>query len=208
MKTSAATFALLAIALGAMGQRFEAIHAGLGIAAVVLSGINALKSRLALVSVALGLAECVFRGEILHACLAPLFFAGCVVNAQSSALRLNRALLLPVVVIGQIALGAAYRHKAIGVMPHLVGALLTAGLVLVVCMIVLQRPAQSAPMRSAAVTALGIVLLQVSLGIAVFVMRLLDADTSPAFGPLAAAHVTVGALTLAAATVLALRGFS
>lgn len=208
MKTSAAILALLAITLGATGQRFEAIHAGLGIAAVVLSAINALKSRVALIAVALGLAECVFRGEIVHACIAPVFFTACVAAALWKPPRIGRLVLLPFLITCQIALGAAYRHKAFGVMPHLAGALVTAGVLLVFCTIVLQRPGQSAPTRSAAAATLGTVLLQVSLGIAIFVMRLLDVDTGPSFALLAAAHITVGALTLAAATVLALRGFS
>jgi hypothetical protein len=111
----------------------------------------------------------------------------------------------PALVLLQIILGAAYRHKAIGVMPHMAGAMLVAGLLLVVCTMVLQRFPQSAPLRNTAGALLAIVLLQVSLGIAVFVMRLLDVETTPAFLPLAVTHVTVASLVLAATTALAIR---
>jgi len=58
-------------------------------------------------------------------------------------------------------------------------------------------------LKPIAIAAMSVLLLQVSLGIAVFVMRLMDFDTSNGFVFLAAAHVCAGALTLAASIVLA-----
>jgi hypothetical protein len=212
----AAALALLAIGVGAAG--FTAAHIALGIASLALASLGALRNRTAQIAVAVGLIECVVRTPIIHAALAPVFFSACVVamgqfhvamgqfykDAQEhSTLRLLvRA--SPTLVLLQIALGAAYRHKAIGVMPHMAGAFLVAGLLLIVCTMVLQRSPQLLFVRSAAGALLAIVLVQVSLGISVFVMRVLDVEKAPAFVPAAAAHVVVAALTLAASTVLAL----
>jgi hypothetical protein len=205
-------------------RSLTAIHAAFGIAAVVLvcssAFINHSENRsAALVALAFGVIECLLQGQtpataIIHACLAPVLFSICVAgaimpdssagnNEGHSTFRLVvRA--SPALVLLQIALGAAYRHKAIGVMPHMAGATLVAGFLLTVCILVLHRLPQSSLLRRAAGALLGIVLLQVSLGIAVFVMRLLDLETTPAFLPAAVAHVVVGSLTLAASLVLAI----
>lgn len=206
-----AAIALLAIVAGAI-PGFVAIHATLGIAALALACFKAFTNKVARIAAALGAMECLVRNPIVHACLAPVFFSACVAIATGSpsqaAGRSTLRLIIrasPALVLLQIVLGAAYRHKAIGVMPHMAGAMLVAGLLLVLCTIVLQRFPQSPPLRTTAGTLLGIVLLQVSLGIAVFVMRLLDVETAPAFLPLAVAHVTAGSLTLAATTALAIQ---
>jgi len=207
----AAAVALLAIAFGALGPRLASLHAWLGVASVALVLVRGFRNRLVPAALALGLAECLLRGEIVHACLAPMFFAGCVAAAQSEPIPRGVSMFAkavrfaPLLVLCQIVLGAAYRHKAIGVMPHLAGAMIAAGFLLVVATLILQRPGQGASAEKAAGALVAIALLQVSLGIVVFVMRMLDADTSAAFTPLAAAHVAVGALTLAASTVLAMR---
>ncbi len=224
MKSSAA-IALLAIATGAIvtgivtsGDHASLIriHAALGIAAVSLVCFNrALGWRVILLVLMPGVLECLLRNQtvptvIVHACLAPVFFSICVAIAMKrdpSAPSTFRLVVRasPALVLLQIVLGAAYRHKAIGVMPHMAGAALVAGLLLVVGVMVLQRFPQSSPLRSTAGTLLAIVLLQVSLGIAVLVMRLLDFETTPAFVATAVTHVVVGSLTLAATTVLAIR---
>jgi len=217
-----AAIALLAIVVGPL-PGFLPIHATLGIAALALACYKAPTSKAARIAAALGAIECLVRNQtaaitIVHACLSPVFFAACVsiglggaggqpaggLSTSGSGFRLL-VKSAPALVLLQIVLGAAYRHKAIGVMPHMAGAMLVAGLLLAICTIVLQRFPQPQPLRTAAGALLGIVLLQVSLGIAVFVMRLLDAETTPAFLPAVVAHVTVGSLTLAATTALAIR---
>ncbi len=217
-----AAIALLAIVAGAL-PGFIPIHTALGIAALALAGFKAFTNKAARIAVALGAIECLVRNQtpattIVHACLSPVFFAACVAIGLRSAdgqpagglatRRSGLRLLVksaPALVLLQIILGAAYRHKAIGVMPHMAGAMLVAGLLLIVCTIVLQRFPESPPLQTIAGALLGIVLLQVSLGIAVFVMRLLDVESTPAFLPTAVAHVTVGSVTLAATTALAIR---
>ena len=112
------------------------------------------------------------------------------------------ALATPLVVIVQIALGAAYRHKIFGVMPHLAGAMVAALLLLVLSVQLLQNFPTHPTLRPVAIASMSVLLLQVTLGIAAFTMRLLDFDSAPAFVFIAAAHICVGALTLAASVVL------
>ena len=112
------------------------------------------------------------------------------------------ALATPLVVIVQIALGAAYRHKVFGVMPHMAGAMVATLLLLVLAVQLLQHFPTHPTLRPVAIAAMSVLLLQVTLGISAFVMRLLDFDTMPAFVWIAAAHVCLGALTLASSLVL------
>jgi hypothetical protein len=158
---------------------------------------------------------------ILHAIVAPLFLSSVIVIAFYTpqdwingptiidtttawpSLPLA-ARLTPLLVILQISLGAAYRHKIFGVMPHMAGAMLVVLALLVVSVLLLQSFPTHPTLRPVAIAAMSVVLLQVSLGITAFVMRLMDFDTGNGFVFLAAAHVCVGALTLAASIVLAL----
>jgi hypothetical protein len=158
--------------------------------------------------------------SILHACLAPVFLATVVAIAVFVSpewmLEVERvdwtpvpsiplvAMVAPPFVLLQIALGAAYRHKMATVMPHMAGAMIVALLLLVLSVVLLQRLPKHPTLRPVAIATLTVVLTQVTLGIAAFVMRLLDFDTNAGFAFLAAGHIAVGALTLAASVVLAL----
>ena len=155
--------------------------------------------------------------SLLHACLAPTFFSALVVVAAYTwpgwedrpvvadltgfALVAQMADAVPFLTVLQIALGAAYRHKAIGVMPHMAGAMLVALPLLIISVVLLQQFPKHASLRPLAISTMTILLLQVSLGIGAFVMRLLDFDTLPGFAYVAAGHVCAGALTLAASVV-------
>ena len=196
----AAAVALLAIITGCF-RGLLAVHSALGIAAVALACFYARRHRAARIAVVLGIVECALRGPIIHACLSPVFFAACAaIGVKPSSHRVRWMIQsIPLLVFFQIVLGAAYRHKAIGVMPHMAGALLVAGLLLGVSMTAWQRYA-----LKAAGALLAIVLLQVSLGIAVFTMRILDAEATGFFVAADVAHITVGSLTLAVATILVL----
>jgi heme A synthase len=110
----------------------------------------------------------------------------------------------PVLVLLQIAMGAAYRHKEWGVMPHMAGAMFVAAAMLIVPVILLQHFPKHASLRPVAIAAMSTVLLQITLGIAGLVMRLLDFDTSITFIVIAVSHVCIGALTLAASLVMAI----
>jgi hypothetical protein len=114
------------------------------------------------------------------------------------------AKITPVLVLIQIVMGAAYRHKEWGVMPHMAGAMVVALALLVIPVVLLQKFGQHGALRPAAIAAMSVAILQIALGIGAFVMRLLEFDTTAVFVGIAAAHVAVGALTLAASLVLAI----
>jgi heme A synthase len=110
----------------------------------------------------------------------------------------------PVIVLLQILMGAAYRHKEWGVMPHMAGAMLVAAVMLVIPVMLLQKYPNHPSLKPISIVAMSLALVQVTLGIAAFVMRLLDFDTTTGFIVLTATHLCVGALTLAASFVLAI----
>ena len=225
-----AFFALLVIASGAVlttlrhtATLWQYVHPRAGIGLGVLSFVlgiwclldkhPVLRGLGLLAALAAGI-EAMSRAVIIHACFAPVLFTAvaCIAvfkparteaGAGKPSLR-YMVIGIPPLVFLQIALGAAVRHKIASVMLHMGGALLVAGLILVVCVLVLQRYPNHRRLRLLATSLISIVLIQVSLGIAVFIMRSLDMDTSPVLVVAAAAHVSVGALTLAVGTLLAI----
>lgn len=158
---------------------------------------------------------------IFHALLAHFFLAAMVAIAAVTSVSWNRkaelagdsglssvrpfAIATPPVVFLQITLGAAYRHEVAGVMPHMAGAMVVALMTLVISTLILQNAASPAPLRRAAVVLISIVLTQVCLGIATFLMLVLNAAGSSAFVLAATGHVSIGAATLAASVVMALQ---
>jgi heme A synthase len=84
------------------------------------------------------------------------------------------------------------------------GAMVATLLLLVLTVQLLQNFPAHPTLRPVAIASMSVLLLQVTLGIAAFVMRLLDFDTNTGFVFLTAAHVCVGALTLAASVVMCL----
>jgi hypothetical protein len=158
---------------------------------------------------------------ILHALLAPLPLAVMIVVAVLTSASWGRgpeptgvrewpflpvlATWAPLLVLIQIGLGAGYRHKIAGVLPHMLGALVVTLTMLAICIAILQHFSDHNSLRRAAVAGLSIVLAQIAIGIGAFGMRLLDFDNSPVFVVLTIAHVTNGALTLAASVLLAIQ---
>jgi heme A synthase len=212
--------ALLVIVSGAIVTSTghgAAAHTALGVifAGVLLAVAIRQRSRvawtaLALVALDAGIG---FPGfALLHAVLAQLIFAVTVAGAhqnrscppEASSIR-RFALAVPPLVLLQTGLGGAYRHKAIGVLPHMAGAMVVVLLTMLVCVVILQRFPLPGPLRSSAIALISVILIQISLGIAAFLMRLLDADQSPVFAWVAVAHVTTGALTLGASVILAMQ---
>jgi heme A synthase len=156
---------------------------------------------------------------VLHALLAHLFFAAAAVTALMTSAYWNRpaemaevrrpflrplALATAPVVLLQITLGALYRHNAIGIVPHVAIAMAVALLALILSSVVLQHYPRPASLRRAAALLIAAVLVQVSLGIAALVMLLLNFTATGYFIASTIAHVTVGAVTLAASLVIAL----
>jgi heme A synthase len=157
---------------------------------------------------------------VYHALLAHLFLSIIVAIAVGTSASWNRppeladgprkpllnpaAIATPPFVLLQIALGAMYRHDVTSVLPHMAAAMAVTFLALIVSSVVLQNYPRPASLRHAAVALISIVLTQVCLGIAAFLLLLLNYAGTPYFIPVTIAHVTVGAATLAASVVMAI----
>ena len=158
---------------------------------------------------------------IVHALLAHFFLSVVVVIAVATSASWNReteqsggrgpsslrrlGLATPPVVFLQIALGTAYRHEVIGIMPHMGGALVVALMTLILSTVILQNSLGPAPMRRAAAALISLVLAQVCLGIASFLMIALNSTGTLAFVLATAGHVSIGSATLAASVVMAMQ---
>ena len=159
-------------------------------------------------------------GALLHASLAPLVFAIFVVIAVVTSSAWNEAPKLvedpaaptlrffafatPPLILLQIMLGAAYRHKLIGVLPHIGGAMIVALPILALAMLILQRHPEHRNLCSAATWLISIFLAQVMLGVTAFIMPLLNVSPTAVIA-VTTSHVVVGSLTLAANLMLAMQ---
>lgn len=124
--------------------------------------------------------------------------------ARHSRLRVL-SLLTVLALLLQVVLGVGYRHKLLGLAPHVAGALLSAGAVLVLSLYIMQTFPAYRGLRSAASIAAAVTVVQFLLGAVAFVMWLLGADTRLPAVLAVVAHVFTGALMLAAATLLAIQ---
>jgi heme A synthase len=157
---------------------------------------------------------------ILHACLAQLFLSSMVAIAVFTSESWQRgpepvqdqgwpslrslSILTPLLVLSQVTLGAALRHRSLGVMPHVISAMLVAFVVLAAGVFVTQQFPDHRSLRPAAIALMGITLAQVFLGIAALTTRMVGEENALPVRLATAAHVTTGALTLAASVVLAI----
>jgi heme A synthase len=157
---------------------------------------------------------------IVHALFAPLLFAAVVAIAVVTSPGWSRgaevvsdygwpsmrslAILTPIVVVLQILLGAAFRQKALTLLPHVLGAMFVALVILLESIFVLQQFPTHRALRPAAKTLLGVTFGQVFLGLTALIMKSMADDTAVAVVVTVAAHVTGGALTLATTMVLSI----
>lgn len=156
-----------------------------------------------------------------HACLAQLFFSTTVAIALFTSRSWQQgasfvedhgrprlrtlAIVAPVLVLGQIALGAAFRHRALSLLPHILGALVVTLAILLIGMFVLQQFDRHAALRQAAKALVAITFSQVLLGIAAYYTRLQAEQIPLAMVLTTVAHVATGGLTLAATIVLSIQ---
>ncbi len=156
----------------------------------------------------------------LHACLAALLFVAFSSIALATSRTWSRdpelvqdygwpsnrslsaatALLVAI----QVGFGAAFRHNLVSVMPHLLGALLVALFIMIVGAFVSNQFPKHPSLRPMAVALMVITGIQVFLGMAAFLMLMMDTAGRPAFLAISVAHVTTGSLTLAASVMLAM----
>lgn len=158
---------------------------------------------------------------VLHALLAYFFFAAvvivCVLTSESwsrapeliedtwrPSMR-SLAIAVPAIVILQIALGACFRYKTMGVLWHILNAMLVLLLILIVCVFLIRQFPAHTVLRPAAVALAVIASIQVLLGFTTFLMLLLFPESSAAVIVTSAIHAGNGALTFAASCVLAVQ---
>lgn len=151
-----------------------------------------------------------------HALLAHLFVSATAVMALGSAwpgvtahiqdkgwpsLR-GYAILTCGLVLLQVILGAAFRHDLMGVMPHILGALILALFILGLAMLVLNLPKETFPdgnpLKTPAIVLIVLAGIQLSLGLTVASLG----GRSTALTVMTISHAAIGTLTLASTVVL------
>ncbi len=205
------------------GIRFEFGHRLLALTVAIFTIILAVWSRrkLAWLAVAAVLAQAVVGGvlvrlvdpkvlAITHVCLAQLCFGLIVAVAIEPKPALSSGWIPMIAAAGllaQSALGAALRHGAIGLVPHLAGAAAATVLAMWAGLSTLMRHMEDAPQRRAALALLSLTFSQVFLGIGAYMARVATAD-SPQPMPMmvwfTVAHVAAGSLAFGAAVILAI----
>ncbi len=159
-------------------------------------------------------------GGVFHALLAPILFAAVAslvlftsrnwinpaVPARDIWPPLNKlAIVVPIFLVLQIALGAAFRHNMMGVFWHILNAMVTLLLILMFGICVVRQYPDHPTLRPAAVHLLVITGVQVLLGFAAFLVLLIVSQTNIALIVISVFHVLTGSLTLAASVVLSLQ---
>lgn len=161
--------------------------------------------------------------SIFHASLAQLFFSTtCAIAVFTSpgwkagpetvedgatpSLR-SLAVFTAAMLLVQILLGAAFRHRALGVLPHVIFAFVVAGIVAALAMFTTTQFPGHAKLRKAANVMLGVTFVQVLLGLGALLARMRETATAAEIVATTVSHVAVGALTLGAAVALTVQIF-
>jgi heme A synthase len=112
------------------------------------------------------------------------------------------AMITPAVVLAQVALGTLFRHGALGLALHLLGAFLVAMFISAMALPVIYG-SEDSPLRRPAQVFLTIASVQVFLGFALFTMGSMDIDPQVMI-LMTMIHAAMGALTLSATVIMAL----
>jgi heme a synthase len=127
-------------------------------------------------------------------------------DSGSPALR-SLAVATSAVILLQLVLGAAFRHNAFGIIPHLVGAVVVTVMIISTGRAVRTRFAAVQPLRRAGRWLQSLLGVQLLLGGAAYWAVLAArhaAQPEPLYVLITVTHVVVGALTLAASVLLTL----
>jgi heme A synthase len=202
-----------------------------GVVVVLMLGLAiGLRSQLGWIGLAAGIIDGILGARaitnalpqlsgILHALLAQVFFGCIVAIAVITSAGWNRgpepiedtwrpslrslAIAVPAIILLQTTLGASYRYRALGVIWHILDAMIVLLLVLCVAIFLIRQFPQHPTLRPAAITLAVITSVQVLLGFTTFMMLILFPETSLAVVITSVLHVTTGALTFGAGLALA-----
>jgi hypothetical protein len=109
-----------------------------------------------------------------------------------------------VFVLVQVGFGAGVRHSAVGIMPHLLGALVVVIFITIVGAFVSHQFPAHASLKPMAVALMVITGIQAFLGMTAFLLRLMQAAGTLLFLAVSVLHVATGSLTLGVSVMLAL----
>jgi len=157
----------------------------------------------------------------VHAFLAQMFFAATIAGAlvtskawprppeiapdmAKPSLRTLSWITVGVVIV-QVALGAAVRHKVMGSGLHITFALVAALMIVILGVLVMNQCATHRVLRPTAIAMMVIAGTQVFLGFGAFIVRMMVDENTLPVQIITMAHVTTGALTLASTVVLTLQ---
>jgi heme A synthase len=159
------------------------------------------------------------NAPVVHAIMAPVLFS-CIAVAAVMASETWQSgpklvetpwgplrvlgILVPVLVLMQIGLGAAFRHNAMGVISHIMNAFLVILVALIAGVFVVRQFPEHPALRPAALAMLITAGIQVLLGFAAYLVLLMSETNNMAHIVTSVLHVANGTLTLAASVVLAI----
>jgi heme A synthase len=203
---------------------FELWHSIIGSAAVLfmLGLAIAHRSRLAWIGFAAAVLDAGSHqlSPVVHAVLGQVFLGAIVGTAlvTSASWKLgpqpiddtwrpsmrSLAIAVPAIILLQTTLGASYRYRALGVIWHILNAMIVLLLILIVAVFLIRQFPQHPTLRPAAIALAVITSVQVLLGFTTFMMLILFPETSLAVVITSVLHVTTGALTFGAGVALAM----
>lgn len=208
------------VSMNGRASLVEWAHVAVGFAAIYLIIGLVLRSAMhrelrlpAATALFLALLEAIPGVPRLHAAVSPVLFAtlawaAMARPAEAAAGRSQtkaRIFVLPAMVLAAILYGVGYRHATSGVALHIMAAMLAAGVLLCVCLVLNQNHPDNAALRGAANLTMAAVLFQIAAGATALVIRMLEIDGGPALGLARTAHITGAGAVLAAATMLAIQ---
>lgn len=136
--------------------------------------------------------------------------APAILDTPDARPRLTTLSLVAVTAVWlQLIMGAAFRHSGIRLLPHLIGAAVVFCMVSWLGITTLKRYRQTPQLATPATVLLSLLTLQITLGLASYVTRVLwsQGDSAPLFSMVVAtvAHVACGALVLVTTVILAIQ---
>lgn len=163
--------------------------------------------------------------SVAHACLAQLFFSTTAILALVTSRSWNRldaqsqprapetsgpslpalCVMANCAIFAQLLMGAAFRHKGIGIIPHLIGAMVVVAIVFWLLARVARRYSGVPEIFSWTMALNGLVMMQLVLGAGAYWIREATRDAVQPLWPMVAitvGHVALGALILAVSVVL------
>ena len=206
-------------------QFWHTLAGGVAVVLILVLAIR-LRTQLGWIGLAAGIIDAAlgFTGqtlaEILHALIAQILFGLIVASAVATSESWKRgpqpiedtwrpslrslAIAVPAIILLQTTLGASYRYRALGVIWHILNAMIVLLLILIVAVFLIRQFPEHPTLRPAAIALAVITSIQVMLGFTTFMMLILFPETSLAVIITSVLHVTTGSLTFGAGMALSI----